>query len=406
MNKGTLIICGHGMVAQRLLEYLHEGGHDFHRVVVLGAEPEPAYNRVLLSSVLAGEATLDQIRLQDDAWFSRARIERYYGDPVTHIDRNRQRVRTAAGHELAYDRLVLATGARPSSLNLPGEQMDGVLTFRSLQDTRRLIELSQKHRRAVVIGGGFLGLEAAEGLRCRGMDVTVLHRNPNLLNRQLDTTGSELLASSLQQRGLTIRTGVTPTTLLGKHRVDAVLLDDNTRLDTDLVIIAAGISPNASLAVSSGLSCGQGIQVDRQLRTRDPAIFALGECCEIEGQTFGLVEPGYEQARVLAQVLNGTAGDLQFSPASQPTRLKISGIPIFSCGQTQPDAVTESIVWQDHDQNRYCRLLLQNGRLTGVVLFGETSSGPWYADQIRQGNDISRWRSTLAFGRDYCEQAA
>lgn len=406
MTKGTLVICGHGMVAQRLLEQLHDGGHPFSRVVVIGGEPEPAYNRVLLSSVLAGEATVDQIRLKDTAWYETAGIERHYGDPVATIDREGQWVATANGLRVDYDTLVLATGARPAPLGIPGEDLDGVLTFRDLRDTRRLIDLSQRYGRAVVIGGGFLGLEAAEGLRCRGMAVTVLHRNPHLLNRQLDTTGSELLADSLGERGVGIRTGRAPTALLGKHRVRAVQLDDDTLISTDLVITAAGITPNAGLADDAGLDCGRGIRVDRQLRTSDPAIFALGECCEIDGQTFGLVDPGYEQARVLAQVLKDGASEQRFHAASQPTRLKISGIPIFSCGQTREDEHTESIVWQDYDQNRYCRLLLREGRLVGTVLFGETSDGPWYAEQIHQGRDLTPWRANLAFGREYCEQAA
>ncbi|MCK7545195.1 FAD-dependent oxidoreductase [Marinobacter bryozoorum] len=406
MRQGTLIICGHGMVAQRLLEHLCEGGHPFSRVVVLGAEPESAYNRVLLSSVLAGDATMDQLQLRGETWFDANGIERYHGDPVTTIDRTRQRIVTADGRELAYDTLVLATGARPAPLGIPDDDLGGVLTFRDLRDTRQLIELSQRHGRAVVIGGGFLGLEAAEGLRCRGMAVTVLHRNPHLLNRQLDTTGSELLAVSLQERGLSIRTGVSPVALLGKRRVRAVQLDDNSLVSTDLVVTAAGIRPNTDVATAAGLECGRGIRVDRQLRTSDSAIFALGECCEINGQTFGLVDPGYEQARVLAQVLKGSDQGAVFRSTTQPTRLKISGIPIFSCGQTRPDEHTESIVWQDHDQNRYCRLLLRDGRLVGSVLFGETRDGPWYAEQIQKGNDLTPWRATLAFGRDYCEQAA
>ena len=407
MASNTLVICGHGMVAQRLLERLHDGGHPFSRIVVLGAEPDAAYNRVLLSSVLAGDATLEQIRFKEDSWFQEAGIERHYGEPVIAIDRTAKRVETADGQQFRYDTLVLATGARPAPLGIDGEDLDGVLSFRDLRDTCRLIDLSQRHGRAVVIGGGFLGLEAAEGLRCRGMAVTVLHRNPHLLNRQLDTTGSELLADSLQARGLTIRAGHTPTALLGKHCVRAVQLDDDTLISTDLVITAAGITPNAELARSAGLACGRGMQVDRQLRTSDPDIFALGECCEIEGQTFGLVDPGYQQAQVLADVLRDRACEASFHTASQPTRLKISGIPIFSCGQTDDiEGHTESIVWQDYEQNRYCRLLLRDGQLVGTVLFGDTTDGPWYAEQIQQRRDITPWRANLAFGPDYCEHAA
>ncbi|MFC4257455.1 NAD(P)/FAD-dependent oxidoreductase [Marinobacter lacisalsi] len=406
MDSNTLVICGHGMVAQRLLEQLHDGGHPFSRIVVLGAEPDAAYNRVLLSSVLAGDATLDQIRLKEDSWFDAAGIERHYGDPVTGIDRDNKQVETASGQSFGYDTLVLATGARPAPLGIDGENLDGVLSFRDLRDTRRLIELSQRYGRAVVIGGGFLGLEAAEGLRCRGMAVTVLHRNPYLLNRQLDTTGSQLLADSLEERGLSIRTGHSPAALLGKRCVRAVQLDDDTLISTDLVITAAGITPNAELAREAGLECGRGVRVDRQLRSSDPAIYALGECCEIDGHTFGLVDPGYQQAQVLADVLRDHASDQTFQSASQPTRLKISGIPIFSCGQTDADGPTESIVWHDYEQNRYCRLLLSDGRLVGTVLFGDTTDGPWYAEQIQLGHDITPWRANLAFGPEYCEQAA
>lgn len=407
MDSNTLVICGHGMVAQRLLERLQDGGHPFSRIVVLGGEPDAAYNRVLLSSVLAGDATLEQIRLKEDSWFDDAGIERHYGQPVVSIDRVGKQVETADGQQFRYDTLVLATGARPAPLGIDGEDLDGVLSFRDLRDTRRLIELSERHGRAVVIGGGFLGLEAAEGLRCRGMAVTVLHRSPYLLNRQLDTTGSQLLADSLEERGLSIRTGHSPGALLGKRYVRAVQLDDDTLISTDLVITAAGITPNAELARTAGLACGRGVQVDRQMRSSDPDIFALGECCEIDGQTFGLVDPGYQQAQVLADVLRDRTSNEAFHTASQPTRLKISGIPIFSCGQTDDrDGRTESIVWQDYEQDRYCRLLLEDGRLVGTVLFGDTTDGPWYAEQIQQGRDMTPWRANLAFGPDYCEQAA
>ncbi len=405
-TTGRLVICGHGMVAQRLLEQLHNAGHGFSQIVVLAAEAEPAYNRVLLSSVLAGETSADQIILKNNHWFQQAGIERRYGDPVVRIDRTRHYVVTASGHHEHYDALVIATGARPAPLGIDGERLEGTLSFRDLRDTRRLIDLSQRHSRAVVIGGGFLGLEAAEGLRCRGMAVTVLHRNPYLLNRQLDETGSELLAGRLQERGLDIRTGRSPVALLGKRCVRAVQLDDDTLVSTDLVITAAGIVPNTDLARSAGLVCGRGIHVSDRLHTSDPAIFALGECCEINGQTFGLVEPGYQQATVLAKTLSGNETSAHFRPATQPTRLKISGTPIFSCGQTQADKDTESIVWQDYQQDRYCRLLIRGQRLVGAVLFGDTTDGPWYAQHIQQGSDISPWRTNLAFGRDYCDYAA
>ncbi|WP_339802826.1 FAD-dependent oxidoreductase [uncultured Marinobacter sp.] len=406
MTTGTLVICGHGMVAQRLLEQLHSLGHGFKRIVVIGGEPDPAYNRVLLSSVLAGDASPDQIRLKDDQWFAQAGIDCVRGDPVTGIDRNRRIVSTEGGRTIGWDALVIATGARAASLNLPGEDLEGVHSFRDLRDTRRLIELSKQHRRAVVIGGGFLGLEAAEGLRSRGMNVTVVHRNKGLLNRQLDPTGSELLAAQLTDRGLHIRTGCSPDALLGKQRVRAVQLDDGSLLSTDLVVLASGITPNHQLGVDAGLDCDRGILVNPGLQTSDPEIFALGECCQLGDHTFGLVDPGYQQARVLAERLSNPQASSRFEPEVEPTRLKISGIPIFSCGQTHSDADTESMLWRDYDQDRYCRLFIRGKHLIGAVLFGDTTDGPWYSEQIRQRQDITPWRASLAFGRDYCENAA
>ena len=402
----TLVICGHGMVAQRLLEKLVAQPHrPFARIVVFNGEATPAYNRIQLSALLAGDANEDSLQLQQPDWYQHNNITLHQGDPVTAIDREERTVTTASGRTQHYTSLVLATGSRSASLGLKGEELDGVMGFRDLQDTRRLINISQRHRRAVVIGGGFLGLEAAEGLRSRGMAVTVLHRSGHLLNRQLDAAGGALLEEALTKRGLTIRTQTSPVALLGRNVVRAVQLDDETLISTDLVVIAAGITPNTELALEAGLNCERAIRVNPQLQTSDQYIHALGECCQVGSQTFGLVEPGYQQADVLAQVLCDENSQATFEPSIIPTRLKISGIPIFSCGQTDADAETESVVWQDYDTNRYCRLLIRDQRLTGAVLFGETSDGPWYSERIQQADDISPYRAHLAFGKHYCEAA-
>jgi len=402
----TLVICGHGMVAQRLIEKVVAQPHQpFSRIVVFNGEATPAYNRIQLSALLAGDASEDSLQLQQPDWYRQHNITVHQGDPVTAINRADQSVSTASGLTQPYTRLVIATGSRSASLGLEGEELDGVMGFRDLQDTRRLINISQRHRRAVVIGGGFLGLEAAEGLRSRGMAVTVLHRSGHLLNRQLDAAGGALLEEALTERGLAIRTQTSPVALLGRNVVRAVQLDDETLISTDLVVIAAGITPNAELAHKAGLDCDRAIRVNPQLQTCDPNIFALGECCQVGSQTFGLVEPGYQQAEVLAQVLCDPASEAVFEPSIIPTRLKISGIPIFSCGQTDADAETESVVWQDYDTNRYCRLLIRDQKLTGAVLFGETSDGPWYSERIQQADDISPYRAHLAFGKHYCDAA-
>jgi len=402
----TLVICGHGMVAQRLLEKLVAQPHrPFERIVVFNGETSPAYNRIQLSALLAGDANEDSLQLQQPDWYRHNNITVNQGDPVTAINREDRTVTTASGQTQRYTSLVLATGSRSASLCLEGESLEGVMGFRDLKDTRQLIQTSQRHRRAVVIGGGFLGLEAAEGLRSRGMAVTVLHRGSHLLNRQLDETGGALLEQALTERGLTIRTQTSPVALLGRNLVRAVQLDNETLISTDLVVIAAGITPNTELAREAGLDCERAIRVNPQLQTSDPYIYALGECCQVENQTFGLVEPGYQQADVLAQILCHSDSQAAFAPSTIPTRLKISGIPIFSCGQTEADPNTESVVWQDYDTNRYCRLLIRDQRLTGAVLFGETSDGPWYSERIQQADDISPYRAHLAFGKHYCEAA-
>ena len=402
----ALVICGHGMVAQRLLEQLVATGHPFSRIVVFNGEPFAAYNRIQLSSLLANQVRESELELKPRSWFRQHKIEVYNREPVTAIEPHQRRVTTASGRTLSYHTLVLATGARPSRLGLPGENLDGVMTFRDLTDTRTLIHRAQTHRRAVVIGGGFLGLEAAEGLRARGMDVTVLHRSSHLLNCQLNPSAGELLKQQLQQRGLTVMTGAAPMALLGTDQVRAVQLSDGTVLATNLVVLATGIHPNKALAEAAGLDCDRGVQVDSQMTTSNPHIHALGECCQFQEHTFGLVEPGYEQAAVLARHLCQVSGNPMFTPGEAATRLKISDLPIFSCGRITPGQHTETIEWQDRAQAVYGQLLVEHNRLTGAILLGDTSSGPWYSGLIRSGTDISRYRDTIAFGKPYCDAAA
>ncbi|MEQ5835146.1 FAD-dependent oxidoreductase [Marinobacter sp. NFXS9] len=402
MAERILLVVGHGMVAQRLLERLvARADHPYTRIDVLSAEAVPAYNRVLLSSVLAGDASLDAITLQPLDWFGAHRIRLHPDTRVTRLDTAAKQVTAEDGRTFGYDDLVIATGARPSSLSLPGESLKGVVTFRDIRDTEQLLAMSAHYRRAVVIGGGFLGLEAAEGLSQQGMAVTVIHRSPYLLNRQLDATAGELLGKALEARGIHSITGESPRSLVGQRRVRAVELADETLVSTDLVVLAAGITPNAELAREAGLVCDRGIHVDHQLRTSRDNIYALGECCQLGEHTFGLVEPGYQQAKILAGVLCGDTE--RFEPSDVATRLKISGIPIFSCGQAQPGPDTESVIWQDHESARYCHLLLRDNRLAGAVLFGETQDGPWYFDQLQQQRDLSAYRQQLAFGAAYCD---
>jgi len=395
------------MVSQRLLETLcREQDPTFTRIVVFNGETAPAYNRIQLSLLLAGETDESTLALQQKEWFRDNGIEVCNAEPVVAINREDRTVTTGTGRVQPYDHLVLATGSRPAKPGLPGEDLPGVMTFRDLDDTRKLVETTRRQRRAVVVGGGFLGLEAAEGLRKRGMAVTLLHRSDHLLNRQLDTVGGQLLQRHMEERGVHVRTGTSPKALLGRSMVRAVQLEDETLISTDLVLFATGITPATELARNAGLACDRGILVNEQLHTSDSEISALGECCQLGDITFGLVEPGYQQAEVLAKVLGGHAPGAEYRPVETPTRLKISGVPIFSCGQVSRDPDTDSVVWQDHEQNHYCRLLIRNQRLTGAVLLGDTRDGPWYSQRILNQDDISRYRDHIAFGKHYCEAAA
>lgn len=328
--QSTLIVCGHGMVAQRFLEELmSKASVPYRNIIVFSAETSAAYNRIQLSALLSGDADEESLPLKADAWFARHGIRVHHAEAVRAIAPDTHTVTTSTGCVYRYDALVIATGASPARLGIPGEDLNGVMNFRDLNDTRSLIELSKRRQKAVVIGGGFLGLEAAEGLLRRGMDVTVLHRSSHLLNRQLDPDSGKLLSDALNDHGIKVLTSTSPVQLLGRDSVRAVQLNDQTVISTGLVVIATGITPNCELAQNAGLDCGRGIQVNAQLQTSAPDIFALGECCEFNGETFGLVEPGYQHAKTLACVLAGTTRGAAYQPAATATRLKISGIPVF-----------------------------------------------------------------------------
>lgn len=406
-TEPTLIVCGHGMVAQRFLEELvNKAPVPYRHIIVFSGEACAAYNRIQLSALLCGDTSEDSLTLKPDDWFTSYGIQVHRGETVETVAPDKHTVTTSTGCVYRYDTLVIATGASPARLGIPGEDLNGVMTFRDLDDTRTLIELSQSLQRAVVVGGGFLGLEAAEGLLRRGMNVTVLHRSEYLLNRQLDPESGKLLSNALTARGINILTSASPLQILGQNRVRGIQLTDQSLIDTDLVVLATGITPNRKLAQSAGLACGRGIQVNAHFQTSHPDIFALGECCEFNGETFGLVEPGYQHAKILANLLAGTTDSATYQPSVTATRLKISGIPVFSCGQQAPDEHTESLIWQDLATDSYNHLLVRNSRLVGAILVGNTSQGPWYQELITSKTDIHQIRAQLPFGKSFCEAAA
>lgn len=400
-----LVIVGNGMAGHRLVEALLARPKRPATITVIGAEAAPAYNRILLSPLLAGDMHKRDLTLRSADWYAEQGIELVLGERVASIDRGARRLTTDAGRRLAYDRLVLATGSNPARPPVPGLELPGVHLFRDLNDADALARAAETGSHAVVIGGGLLGLEAAEGLRKRGqgkrgMRVSLLQRDDRLMNRQLDLTAAQLLESEL--RGLDIHTGAQVERLEAgaDGQVCAVHLADGTRLAADCVVVAIGIVPNAELGRAAGLTVNRGIVVDAWLSTSDPAIHALGECCELEGQTFGLVEPIWRQVEVLADRLCPGSAEHSEGYVDKPcaTKLKVSGVALYAFGPTEAEPEHDVLSYRDPQQGDYRRLLLRDGRLEGAVLYGDTACGPWYFEQALAGRDLSACRSTLLLG--------
>ncbi|WP_355661776.1 NAD(P)/FAD-dependent oxidoreductase [Halomonas salifodinae] len=394
-----LVIIGNGMAGHRLVEALVKRMDRPARIIVLGEEAAPAYNRILLSPWLAGEMARDALTLRDAGWYADQGIELILGERVTEIDRQARRLTTDAGRTLDYGRLVLATGSRPAMPAVPGIDLAGVHGFRDLDDAAALMAAAEGGAETLVVGGGLLGLEAAEGMRKRGCRVGVLQRADRLMNRQLDATAATLLEEELRGRGLMIHTAARLARLEddGRGRVAAVHLEDGRRLAADCVVIAAGITPNAALGEAAGLAVGRAIRVDETLTSSDPHIHALGECCEFEGHTYGLVEPIWRQVEVLAARLCGETPP-GYREAETATKLKVSGIALYAFGPTEADDDHEVLVYHDPDQGDYRRLLLRDGRLEGAVLYGDTAMGPWYFAQAQAGHDLGACRPALLLG--------
>ena len=398
MKKSRLVLVGNGMAGVRTLEELLKIAPDLHEITVFGAEPHPNYNRILLSPVLAGEQTLEQIVLNPLDWYREHGITLHLGKAVTAVDRTRRIVRTADGTEAVYDRLLLATGSTPVILPLPGKGLDGVIGYRDIADTQAMIDAATTHRHAVVIGGGLLGLEAANGLRARGMEVTVLHLMPWLMERQLDETAARLLQQSLEARGLRFELQAQTEALIGEGRVRAVRLKDGRELPADLVVMAAGIRPNTALAERIGLHCQRGIAVTDTLQTvTDPRIYAVGECAAHRGVAYGLVAPLFEQAKVCATHL-AQFGIGRYTGSQTSTKLKVTGVDLFSAGNFGGGPGTEEIVLSDPFGGVYKKLVLQGDRLVGACLYGDTVDGSWYFKLLREGRSVSDLRDKLMFG--------
>jgi len=396
-ERRRLIVIGNGMAAMRTVEELIELAPQAYEITVFGAEPHGSYNRIMLSPVLAGEKRFEEIVTHPPQWYGERGIRLHSGDPIVQIDRARRSVRSRRGVEMTYDRLLIATGSLPVVLPVPGRDLPGVMSFRDLQDVDAMLQAASQHRRAVVIGGGLLGLEAASGLLRQGMDVTVAHLSNMLMNRQLDAHAAGLLRTELEARGLKFHMPAKTVAVLGDQRVTGVCFEDGSELPADLVVMAVGVRPSIELAKAPGLRCDRGILVDDTLQTFDPPIYAVGECVQHRDSTYGLVAPLWDQARVCAAYL-AERGVRRYSGSRLSTQLKISGVQVFSAGDYAAGAGRESLIMRDAKRGIYKRLVLEDNKVRGAVLYGDTRDGNWYFDLINEGRDIGALRDQLLFG--------
>lgn len=390
-----LVIIGNGMAAAKLAEELAERALGRYAVAVVGAEPHLAYNRVLLSDVLAGKVSVAETQLRPAGWWRDKGVTLLYGTPATRIDRAGKAVLLADGRRLPYSRLVLATGSEAIRPPIPGADLRGVTTFRDLSDVRTLMASARYGTRAVVIGGGLLGIEAATGLAKAGAETTLVHVMDRLMERQLDPRAAALLRQAVEAQSVRVELEAQTGAIDGETAATGLRLADGRLLPADIVVMACGVRPNVGLARAAGLKVGRGIAVDDTLATSDPDIFALGECAEHGGTCYGIVAPAYEQARVLARRLAG--GDARYGGSVLATNLKVSGVFVFSAGDIGPGG--EDIVFSDRGLGLYRRLVIRDGRLSGAVLYGDTSDGPFYLDLITNRTPIAALRANLAFGR-------
>ncbi|KQX40052.1 nitrite reductase [Devosia sp. Root436] len=394
-----LVIIGAGMASGRALEHIFEDAPGRFDVTLFGAEPRGNYNRLMLSPVLAGEKDYEQIITHDDAWYEAHGVHTRFGESVTGIDRQRKIVISKNG-ETPYDKLIVATGSAPFIIPLPGKDLPGVMAFRDLDDVNRMVEVSRRPgARAVVIGGGLLGLEAAAALRARGMEVVVLHLMGHVMERQLDPAAGYLLQRDLEARGIKVHCKAQTKAILGQDRVEAAALEDGTVYGADIVVMAVGIRPEVRIATDAGLHVERGIVVNDQMVTSDPDVLALGECVEHERIVYGLVAPLYDQAKVLAKTLAKI--DAAFRPVQTATQLKVTGVSVYSAGDFAEAEDRNEIVLRDATSGVYKRLVLKQDKVIGAVLYGETGDGPWFFDMIRKGTDTSEMRDTLIFGQAY-----
>ncbi|UOA10245.1 NAD(P)/FAD-dependent oxidoreductase [Methylobacter sp. S3L5C] len=400
--KQRLVVIGNGMAGIRTVEELLSATPEKYDITVFGTEPYGNYNRIMLSSVLCGEKTIEDIIINDRQWYADKGICLYTGSDksVVRINRITKKVYAQDGTSAAYDRLLIATGSRPVIPAIPGNDLEGVISFRDIVDVNRMLSYSKSHNKAVVLGGGLLGLEAANGLALRGMDVTVIHNNAVLLNRQMDPQAGKMLQKALEQRHLKFKMAAKTQQLLGDKNghITAVRFEDGSELACDLFIMAIGVRPNMTLAQEAGIYCERGIVVNDTLQSYDPSIYAVGECIQHRGDTFGLVAPLFEQAKVCANHLSAH-GVAEYITLPTATKLKVTGINLFSVGDFMGDESCENIHFTDTALGIYKKLVIRGDKLIGAVLYGDTTDGSWYQELLEKEEPLAEIRDRLIFGK-------
>lgn len=402
--KQRLVVIGNGMAGMRTVEELLSAAPEKYDITVFGAEPYGNYNRIMLSSVLCGEKTIEDIVINDRQWYIDNGIRLHAGKnkAVARIDRTARKVYAQDGTCAEYDRLLIATGSKAVIPPIPGNDLEGVISFRDIFDVNRMLSYCRTHKKAVVLGGGLLGLEAANGLVLRGMDVTVIHNHEVLLNRQMDRQAGEMLQKELELRGLKFKMAAKTQRLIsdGNDHITAVRFDDGSELQCDLFIMAIGVRPNIVLAKEAGVYCERGIVVNDTLQSYDPSIYAVGECIQHRGDTFGLVAPLFEQAKVCANHLSDH-GAAEYVTLPTATKLKVTGIHLFSVGDFMGDESCENIHFSDPALGIYKKLVIKANKLIGAVLYGDTADGNWYQELLEKEEPVSRMRDMLIFGKAY-----
>ncbi|NRA87821.1 MAG: NAD(P)/FAD-dependent oxidoreductase, partial [Rhizobiales bacterium] len=393
----NLVIIGNGMAGMRTLEELLKIAPNKYNITVFGTEPCVNYNRIMLSPVLAKAQKFEDIIINSQQWYDENNITLHVSEEIVDIDRSTKTITSINGISVPYDKLWIATGSSPFIIPIPGKDLNGVVTFRDMQDVNTMLEAATQYKNAVVIGGGLLGLEAAHGLSLAGMNITVIHLADTLMERQLDEAAGYLLKSELESRGMTILTGANTKEIIGKNRVEQVNLADGTQIKADLVVMAVGIKPNVDLAKKAGIDCQRGIVVNDTMLTSDKDIYAVGECAQHRGICYGLVAPLYEAGKIMAQSIAGQ--DVAYEGSVTSTKLKVSGINLFSGGDFSGGDGTEDVIFRDAVRGVYKRLVMKNNAVIGAVLYGDVADGAWYFNQIKSGEDISELRESIIFGQ-------